>query len=779
MDNLDLSDLLTDVNFIPGVTEVEVKFKPKNINLFIDRYKILLEKMRKDFKEVYEESTVHYYDGNIREIIIKGDEKVSYDTKTHIKDFKEYEDYGFIISVNDEEKVKNVNTRKLKRTFTRSRNRHKFDLGNYVLDMTELPLKNNKTIYEIELEFTGKKLDVDDFAKQIMHFYRLIYNSENIYNNAMTKRLVEQINNIMGVKDGKFIHDLTPKARNLVFNDLTYGSIAGNKIVDDYYVSHKADGLYKKLVFNEDGIWLNHRDEYNLLQVGYYDISLFDCELLNDIEGYKNYVPVFDCLIYNGKFLFEENLKKRTSYIKNISTSVNNLFIFEKPWKQLTLENFFETMKEMAEEQNTLPYPQDGFMFTQGGKYTYNSDKLPLYKRKMLDVPDLCKWKPYNRITIDFRVMNEDGYVTLYVYDANKKMEVPFNVPKVSDSLFNQEYNNKIVECIYDSICNMILPIKIRPDKPVPNQLDIARSNWNAINDPISIDDLCGNSMTLVRKYHNQIKNMLYGIETIYPPIEGIVLNNYKLLDIGGGRGGDLTKWEKSNASKILTVEPNNDNLDELKRRLVKSNMKDKVSYINTIGEDTTKISKAVEKVGGLDKKVDAVSLMLSLSFFFSDDEHLDALVQTIVHNLKEGGLVLFLTIDGSVLKKHLDLKLTDINVYYTLYDKKYVMVEIPGIVGRQWEFLVDLDKLTDKLGVFGIELVVKRVANDELLLSEEAKLYSSLFSYGYYKKVDNIIPKNVSIKLPKITYPDIKEEKLFVLKEDELKEQKDHHLHN
>lgn len=766
MDELDLSDLLTDVTFIPGVTEIEAKFKPKNVKLFIDRYQLLLEKMREEYDETYEESTIHYYEnasGKIRETTING--KTTYDTKELIKNFTDYEDYGFIISINEEKKVENI-TQKMKKVYTRIRNRHKFDIGKYVLDMTEIKTKNN-TIYEIELEFTGQRVNVSQFAKHILYFYKFIYNTEYMYNNDMVKRLVDQTNHIINPnnKGGKYIINLTPKARNLNFTDLTYGSIVANE-VSDYYVGHKADGLYKKLVFNEDGIWLNNKDDYSLILLGDYDNSLYDCEVVFNNGAYKYYILVFDCLIHNKKFLYEMNLTKRTSYINNITTDVDNISILEKPWKLLTLENFFTTMKQMTLEQHSLDYPEDGFMFTFGKKYTFNSDKLPLYKRKLVDYPDLCKWKPYTKLTIDFRVVNDNGYVTLYVYNPKTNSEVPYIVPNLSQQLYDEKYNGYIVECIYDAICNTVIPVKIRYDKPGPNEMDIARSNWNNIIDPISIDDLCGNSLTLVTKYHNQIKNVLYGIKTIYPPLD-FKINNYSLLDIGGGRGGDLSKWEKSGATNIITVEPNNQNLAELQRRLSKSPLKNKVTAINTVGEDTVKITKEVTKL--VPNKIDVISLMLSLSFFFSDDEHLDALVQTIVHNLKQGGYVLFLTIDGDVLKKHLNLSLPELNVHYTLVDKIFVLAEIPGIVGKQWEFLVDLNKLTKKLQVYGIDIGEKRAATDELLLSKEAMLYSSLFSYGYYKKVKNVVPKSIVINLPKIVYPTVKESKIQVLNDDDI----------
>ena len=760
MGDVELSDLLTGVVVKPNTfTEIEVKFKPKTISSFIQSYQNVLMYMKNHYPEIIEESTVYSYD-QVREIVIN--RQSSFERKVNLKNVDTYAPYGFIISISEETKLKHINTRNLRRTFTRHRTRHRFDLGNdYELDMTEIKVKDGKIIYEIELEYVGniRNFTTDSLEEQIKIFYKLIYGSDHIYTHDMIKYLQDDTYKILGIP----LYKVLPKARNIKFPDLTYGSIVGGKV--GYVVSHKADGLHKFLVQNKDGLWLVHNDDYNHIHsYNYPTTSIYDTEhsynypttSIYDTEVLQNgTILVYDCIAFENKNLMMENLDEREKYIEHIL--MTEPFVIKlKPNRKLTLENFFIVMNEMVDEQETLDFPQDGFIFTPTGQYNYGSDKLPLYKRKLLHHPDICKWKPPNRITIDFRVGMIDGIISLYVYDAAKRVEVPFDVPLSQD--FYTDYNlydNMIVECIYDPICHLMTPIKVRYDKKLPNQLDIARSNWNDINDPITIDDLCGNSLTLVTKYQNQIKNMLYGIETIYPPIEGLVIpKNYNLLDIGGGRGGDLSKWEKSGASTIITIEPNQDNLAVLKQRLSGSRLRDHVFAVNAFGEDTKLITQEVHKYVN---NVDAVSLMLSLSFFYGAEENLDALVQTIIHNLAQDGQVLFLTIDGEKLEKHLTEPLHLLNTKYTLYDNKFVRAEIPGIVGKQWEFLVSIPKLQDKLSPFGIELITSRPATDELLLSKEAQQYTSLFTYGYFKKVKDINPgKLITYTLPTITYPTI-----------------------
>ena len=73
--------------------------------------------------------------------------------------------------------------------------------------------------------------------------------------------------------------------------------------------------------------------------------------------------------------------------------------------------------------------------------------------------------------------------------------------------------------------------------------------------------------------------------------------------------------------------------------------MSSRVIVVPTGGEDFVTISNAVKEFipGG---KVDAVSLMLSLSFFWQSNETLNSLVNTIISVLKPGGKIIFLTIN-------------------------------------------------------------------------------------------------------------------------------------
>jgi len=189
--------------------------------------------------------------------------------------------------------------------------------------------------------------------------------------------------------------------------------------------------------------------------------------------------------------------------------------------------------------------------------------------------------------------------------------------------------------------------------------------------------------------------------------------------------------------------------------RISMNKMEGKVTIVGEEGiggEDTVAITNAVRSFipGG---KVDAVALMLSMSFFWASDSHLDALVNTIVNNLKPGGKIVFFTIDGDTVEQIFEPALggphvtdkTIVTAEMHLYPKRAPPLgrpldfTLPGtIVGdEQREYIVHIQDFTSRLAKYGIYLHEIHRAESEKLLSEENKLYSSMYSFGYYVNDD------------------------------------------
>lgn len=573
-----------------------------------------------------------------------------------------------------------------------------------------------------------------------------------------------------------------------------------------YAMTYKADGLRKMLITHKTGVWLVYPPhEFNLVLtdkeaekiIETYKISVFDGEMINNITAnglkyWNNQVPlywylVFDCLVYQNVNVEFYQYKSRKSFTDFISKAIKNstLTVETKPVVYLTFDNFFDEVKRFLDERNKLPWKEDGLIFTPTDIiYNPHSDIYEMKSRHLTQLPDVCKWKEPKDITIDFAVswkmIDGQKQLRLLSYQEEKDEEgkrkgvnVEFtgsnfhpypieSLKATSNYILNtdDDINNFIrnsderlvVEFEWNGL--MFKPRLIRKDKQSPNRLAVAQANWNDVIEPITAEDLSGETIKLTRRYHNRIK------EDLYKKLD----KNINLLDIGSGKGGDLNKWSKHDG-KIIAVEPNPINYTEFKERVQKydeindKKIGDRITLLqDTGGEETVKITAAVKKAMG---KANVISLMLSLSFFWSSDVHLEALVRTIVSNLKPGGKIIFFTIDGDIVEQeifnnivegHRKIVSADLYIYppFEMYGNDRSPItnqnaavfgrpldfKLPDtIVGDQEEYIVHLDDLTNKLKSYGFVLKETKIADgrDELL-SNENRIYSSMYVSGFYQ---------------------------------------------
>lgn len=265
---------------------------------------------------------------------------------------------------------------------------------------------------------------------------------------------------------------------------------------------------------------------------------------------------------------------------------------------------------------------------------------------------------------------------------------------------------------------------------------------WNDNNNYISKDMIMGVSLDTVFYYHNRVKDILYEIANHEHPNKIIDLN------VGIGQGGDLikleSKFKKTPLKTVFGIDPSKKNLIEFQRRLsLFKNASIDYYILEAYGQDDTKITSWIKsKIG--DEKVNNISLMLSLSFFWESEQVLDLLIKTMMMNIHHHGTILFFTIDSQNMKNDFDVNqsLHFFDVTYTWKKKtnthfgNKMLVTIPNtIVGNdQVEFMVYIDDLTEKLQFFGFELKMIEKANKEYILSPIQLAYSQMYSYGYYK---------------------------------------------
>ena len=576
----------------------------------------------------------------------------------------------------------------------------------------------------------------------------------------------------------------------------------------NYVVTFKADGLRKMLIIHRTGIWLVYPPfEFNLvldlsLKVPQLDVllnrfngTIFDGELVQPKQPkpIDYWYLVFDCLAFRGnRGIQEQPYTARQQIVTAIAGVIKTpiLTIDTKDTEEIkTPKDFFRLIRTFLDRRADLEYNEDGLIFIPiDTHYNPYSQRYPLKDRALTRIPDVCKWKEGADITIDFAIKQvQGGRLELYSYDDVAKQMVQFRGDMINpltpemidhtDPLTLNKPANLVVEYEWIQVTpeaetedtkgfrnpkGILKPRRIRYDKSGPNRLSIALDDWEDIMNPIKEEDIRGDTLLLSRLYGNRIKRALYRLITENPEFtpKTKTVNRFRgvnILDIGSGKGGDTASWTKLGDKAdpatgfIVAVEPNENNRLELVSRIGTFGLQDKVVVVPTGGEDTIAITDAVRKhiPGG---KVDAVTLMLSMSFFWASDAHLDALVATIATNLKPGGQIVFYTIDGDTVEQLFEPALGGPHVTnrkivtadITLYPRPsppfgrpvdFILPET--IVGEQREYIVHLNDFTLRLAQYGIHLHEVNRAESEKLLSEENAIYSSMYSFGYYVNED------------------------------------------
>ncbi len=768
-----LTDIINTPRQPEDTLEIEAKFgfftqKGFQSSVPYSHYDRLLHLLKSQFTNednsinyLVEESTVAIMD-NIRRINTNTNTTttVTWQRKTPIRHF-DISGYELRVSANIETSIDPV--KKFTPKVIRTRTRHSFPLNDVVtVDMTEIIMitenKPGRPFYEVELEFHGKPGQLSIFEDSISSIFKELRGTENIYNFHTKSQVVDDVARLIGANpNGSISKSALVQARNIKRKDLVYGGIVGNSKTS-YNVTYKADGLRKLLVVHSTGVWLIYPPyEFNLIMPKPASLSksgtiILDGELVQHKTNnkIKYWYLAFDALVFSGKSVGELPFPKRRNVVDAVTKHIKTptLTVDAKPVFNLsTPEIFFTTVQQLLDNRYNLDYDQDGLIFTPVDmKYKLESDELPLSDRSLTKNPDICKFKEGNDITIDFAIKRvADNKIELYSYDVGKEDLVHFTgntISPLTTEMIDHEHpltkdipSGIIVE--YEWFDSKLRPRRIRHDKSGPNRLDIALDDWEDIMNPITIDDITGVSPMLTFAYHKRIKRGLYKF---------IKTNNgdkkTKILDLGSGRGGDAHLWNNV-AEFVVAVEPNDHNRQELVRRVKLLKLENKVRIVPLGGEATSEISSNVDDFMG---KADVVTLMLSLSFFWQSEEHLNALVNTIVSNIKPGGTIVFLTIDGDTLLQLFEPALggphhTEMQVgsaHITLHPKQNNSRTVDfvlnnTIVGAQREYVVHLQELVDKLAIYGFELTEIHRAEGEKLLRQDQALYSSLYSYGYF----------------------------------------------
>ena len=494
------------------------------------------------------------------------------------------------------------------------------------------------------------------------------------------------------------------KPRNIKRKDIPY--------MKDYSVTNKLNGIGYDMIISDKGIHILNStsvdklvstslsEYYNTVIEGeWYNggFYIFDCVAFRgqDISNKKHHErlkylnDLFPLLQSTLRGICNVDIKKFI-YTGNLANDTKEIMRY-----------IYTTFGEDALKSN------DGIMFQPMNgiplKFKFPSTMsidFEITGEKILLNSKIYTIRVYNKrnelVPFDGNYINKSGERTNLTIN-------PTMIVKKDNELYNKLSNGLIVECLFNKKGNYFTPERIRGDKKLPNFIEVAIDVYRDMINPLQLDEMIsmfdksnkreneeekgeineknmdkggdirnsgdvrnddkksdrrnsgdkksgdkksddkkesrGDCLIPMRKFHNQKKNELISKYT----------RDKTVLDLGFGKGGDLLKYSNAKTKFIFGVEPNNENLDEAKRRYAdkKNNFQVGVKFINCKAQDLSDINEAMEY-----KKVDVVSSFFSLTFFFEREKELNALINTIAGNTKIGGYMIGTTMSGDELYK-------------------------------------------------------------------------------------------------------------------------------
>ena len=747
-----------DTHFFPGVKSI-MEFN--NLKSFLDSSK---------YEKEYMADTVYIADNlNIRKIVTANNQPV-YQKKIRSEHF-ENKNYGIRISSSSEEFIRDgkefeqkwnenggiIRERMRWSYIPREKNKYSgVSIDLTIVDETKGAKKRRK--YEVEVEL-----------KQRVKLQKFVDLLKMIYNAIQGNDCVEQIIDVREQMDAVekhnsfFKNDERFQNLNLRKNTLYTGywnkpvNIKIHDILDQIRLPSttiKLNGRRMFVMIVNTGVYcISHPYEVKKIALSNgnqeYANTLIDCENIK-IDG-KNYIYGFDILFFKGTDIRNYNFNQRKEDL--LSIYIQNIICEDIEFKHKEYfdegKSFYENVISATDKlknddmYTSNPDVEDGLIFQSFGPYINKNT---------------YKWKPPEKLTIDFKVSHREKETYNLktsedkIFTGTQKHPFIGTIQKRNGIWNGQKIDGQIIECKWNSGNKTFDFVRYRYDRDKPNNMNTAKSVWDDINNPISIKTLQGYTLEVMRKYHNRVKEKL-----IRAYVSGV--GDTTIIDVGSGRGGDLMKWKKAKISQVFAIEPDKKNIKEMKERMQSIDYPiDDIDIINAGIQDTEKIVDELNEWGYNNSDITAITAFFSLTYLPQNQEIYNKMLKTI-DLLPPGGKVIGAVLDGQrtgdlILKgreeEGIDEKFTykfysgskpklsafSIEQISEILEKPFgneIKVHIydeSSMVKNQTEYLFYFSYFSQKLQTMGFKLVYDNyldVDPEVYNLSEQAKLFSGL----------------------------------------------------
>ena len=667
-------------------------------------------------------------------------------------------------------------------------------------------IKNKEASYSLEIEYIhpdkNNKPDPQKYFKSVKDILPHILEHVPEVKQPLNMKIINKV-----LKKFTQKHK-NPKER-LQNHDITTVNMAGGfmtpvipldqksfqSILKNHAVTEKADGKRYFLYIDDDGKCYQIAKSKEVIEV---DVThtmkntLLDCEYIESLHKYM----VFDMLIHNNKDISSKPLTERVKDISKYNLTTKTITIQEKkqhiPTEKITI---FDLAKKIYKKK--YPYELDGLIYTPVDKGYFSS---------------VYKWKPSNMNTVDFLFRqspsNTDQYfifasISQFVFKKRRfkldpiyKQLFPEYAKKIQKRklkffpyYFSSKHSNKVVnksdltltqqkllkddvilECMLDTKRKTWIPERARNDKNNiykqtkingefrgPNGWRIAEATLQLIITPITekmiLDGVYNskllnyyqkgeysNGLITIKKYHNHIKAYLYKK----------YVNGGSVIEIAGGRGGDLLKLSNQKVEFLLLTDISQIPLDKARHRYKTLKTKMKVKFMQ--GDFNNDLTDKIKDQIAPRTEVDTIACQFAFHYFLKNKTTLGNIFNNIDTFLKKGGYFIFTTFDGKEINNkvkngNLDLKKNDKTI--VRIKKKYNSNTLQNLgqevdvyvesIGNHPEYLVNYDYIMKYFTDNGYKVIESELFSKKFHelkeLNDIDKKFSGLNRYNVLQK--------------------------------------------
>lgn len=203
---------------------------------------------------------------------------------------------------------------------------------------------------------------------------------------------------------------------------------------------------------------------------------------------------IFDIVQFEELDLIENNWDTRMDYVSKGCIEFRRMWkernpeLFENEDFRVSLKNQWP-LNKLGKLENYIHdcvrHETDGIIFT------------PLSMKYIMGRCDeILKWKPIELNSSDFIALEKDGNyylairITYLPTDKPPYADIPISILDSEPSSILDNFNGKIVECVYDVQTKGWKPLRVRTDKTTPNAYYTYVGIWKSIEDDITVDGL-------------------------------------------------------------------------------------------------------------------------------------------------------------------------------------------------------------------------------------------------------------------------------------------------